>query len=176
MIVIAVLKTYGYRNIIAIDGNEQRLDVAKKMGAVYTVNFKNLDTLEKRVDYVKSVTGGLGADFAFQCTGVPVAASDIYKYVRKAGGVAEIGFFVNNGEAKINPHFDICSKEVTIIGSWTYDPLEYPVTIAFMRRAKEIGIPLEELITHRFSLDELNEAMETNVSLKGIKVASVNKD
>ncbi|MEG0553308.1 MAG: theronine dehydrogenase, partial [Carnobacterium sp.] len=82
----------------------------------------------------------------------------------RGGGLVEMGFFVDNGEAKINPHHDLCKKEITLIGSWTYLPTEYPITIAFMKRAKEIGIQLETLITHRYGLDELNEAMETNIA------------
>lgn len=176
LMVTAVLKTYGIRHIIALDGDNQRLQYARKMGALDTINFKEVDTLEKRVDFVKNLSKGLGADFAFQCTGAPAASSEVWKYVRKGGGLCEMGFFVNNGDSKLNPHFDICQKEITVVGSWTYSPLEYPVTIAFVKRAKEVGIPLEELVTHKFGLYELNEAMETNVALKGIKVAYVNKD
>lgn len=174
--VIAVLKTLGVRHIIALDGDEQRLTMAKKMGAVDTINFRQVDTLDKRLGFVKLQTYDLGVDFAFQCTGVPAASSEVWKYIRRGGGLAEIGFFVDNGDSKINPHFDICNKEITVVGSWVYSPQDYPTTITFMKRAKEIGIPLEELITHRFGLDELNEAMETNVALKGIKVAYVNKE
>jgi len=176
LMVTAVLKTLGVRHIIALDGNGQRLEMAKRLGAIDTINFREINSLDERLKFVRSLTYGLGVDFAFQCTGVPAASSEVWKYVRKGGGLCEMGFFVNNGEATVNPHFDICSKEITVVGSWTYYPLEYPLTIAFMKRAKEIGLPLEELITHRFGLDELNEAMETNVSLKGIKIAYINKE
>lgn len=174
--VIAVLKTLGVRHIIAIDGDNQRLEMARKLGAVSVINFKDINTLEKRVSFVKEQSHGLGADFAFQCTGAPAASSEVWKYIRRGGGLCEMGFFVDNGDSKLNPHYDICQKEITVVGSWTYSPLEYPVTIAFVKQAKEIGLPLEQLITHRYGLDELNEAMETNVAQKGIKVAYVNKE
>ena len=87
-----------------------------------------------------------------------------------------MGFFVNGGDCTINPHFDLCNKEITLVGSWTYGPHEYPLVIAFLRQAKEIGLPVEDLITHRFPLDQLNEAMETNVAHKGIKIAYVAND
>ncbi len=176
LMVIAVLKTRGYRNIIAIDGTPMRLDMAKRFGASHTINFKDYKSLEDKVDYVKSVTHGLGADFAFQCTGAPPAAAEVWKYVRKGGGLCEMGFFVNNGECSINPHFDICQKEITVVGSWTYGALEYPDTISFVKQCCEMGIPLTDLITHRYGLDEMNEAMETNVAQKGLKIAYVNKE
>lgn len=173
LMTVAVLKAFGVNHIIALDGNEGRLSMAKRLGALSTINFKELTTLESRVQAVKNLTNGAGADFAFQCTGAPAAAADVYKYIRRGGGLCEMGFFVNNGECTINPHFDLCNKEITLVGSWTYGPHEYPLTIAFLRQAKEIGLPLEELITHRSPLCQLNEAMETNVAQKGIKIAYV---
>ena len=175
LMMIAVLKTAGVYNIIALDGDDQRLNMAKRFGALTTINFKEVKTLEERLNIIKSINFGMGADFAFQCTGSPAAASDIWKYVRRGGGLAEIGFFVNNGDATINPHFDICNKEITVVGSWVYGALDYPKTRAFLKRAGENKLPVEELITHRFDLNHLNEAMETNVALKGIKIAYVNE-
>lgn len=176
LVVIAVLKTRGYRNIIAIDGAEMRLDMAKKFGASHTINFKDYKSVEDKVQYVKDLTFGLGADFAFQCTGAPAAAAEVWKYIRRGGGLCEMGFFVNNGDCQINPHLDICQKEITVVGSWTYGALEYIDTISFVKQCCEMGIPLTDLITHRYGLDELNEAMETNVAQKGLKIAYVNKE
>ena len=147
--------------------------MAKKMGAKTTINFRELDTLEKRVDAVKAVTNGAGADFAFQCTGAPPAAADIYSYIRRGGGLCEMGFFVNNGEYAVNPHFAMCNKEINLVGSWDYSAEDYPTTMAFLRQAREMGIPIKELITHSFPLDQLNEAMEVNVSQQGIKICYV---
>jgi len=62
-----------------------------------------------------------------------------------------------------------------LVGSWDYGADEYPNTIAFMKRAKALGLPLEELITHRYPLDQMNEAMETNISQKGIKICYIAK-
>ncbi|MEG1621601.1 MAG: zinc-binding dehydrogenase [Oscillospiraceae bacterium] len=176
LMVIAHLKTKGYRNIIAIDGTPQRLEMAKRFGASHTINFKEYKTVDDKVNYVKKLTHSLGADFAFQCTGSPAAAAEVWKYVRTGGGLCEMGFFVNNGECSINPHFDICNKEVTVVGSWTYGALEYPDTISFVKQCCEMGIPLTDIITHRYGLDEMNEAMETNVAQKGLKIAYVNKE
>ncbi len=170
---IAVVKAFGISKIIAIDGDANRLEMAKRLGATATVNFKELGTIEERVAKVKSLTNGVGADFAFQCTGSPYGAADIYKYIRRGGGLCEQGFFVDNGNATINPHFDLCNKEINLVGSWVYGAHEYPMTIDFLKRAEEMNLPIEELITHKYSLDNLNEAMETNVSQKGIKIAYV---
>lgn len=175
LVMISVLRAAGVNHIIAIDGTPKRLEMAKKLGAKTIVNFKEVTTLEERVKLVKSVANGVGADFAFQCTGAPAAAKDIYEYIRRGGGLCEMGFFVNNGEYNVNPHFAMCNKEINIVGSWDYSADDYPTTMAFLRQAREMNIPIKELITHEFPLDQLNQAMEVNVAQQGIKICYVAK-
>ena len=176
LICIAVLRTMGIENIVAVDGNAQRLEFAKRMGANNTVNFMEHKGIEALTEAVRDAFGGYLADFAFQCTGAPVAHSNIYKFIRNGGGLCELGFFINGGDATINPHFDLCSKEISLVGSWVYTLRDYATTFDFLKRAQAIGLPIKELITHRYSLDEMNEAMETNVAQKGLKVVYINKD
>ena len=175
LICIAVLRTMGIENITAVDGEEKRLAFAKEMGADKTVNFKEHKGIEALSDAVKDSFGGYLADFAFQCTGSPVAHSNIYKFIRNGGGLCELGFFINGGDATINPHFDICSKEITTVGSWVYTLRDYATTFDFLKRAKGIGLPMSKLITHRYPLEEINEALVTNLKMEGLKIAIINK-
>ena len=175
LICIAVLRTMGIENICAVDGEQKRLDFAKKMGATQTVNFKDHKGIEALAEAVKEAFGGHLADFAFQCTGSPVAHSNIYKFIRNGGGLCELGFFINGGDATINPHFDICSKEITTVGSWVYTLRDYVTTFDFLKRAKGIGLPMSELITDRFPLEQINEAHQTNLAMTGLKIAIINK-
>ena len=175
LICIAVLRTMGVQNIVAIDGNEQRLAFAKRMGADYTVNFTEHKGIEALTDAVKNAFGGYLADFAFQCTGSPIAHANIYKFIRNGGGLCELGFFINGGDASINPHFDICAKEITTVGSWVYTLRDYVTTFDFLKRAIAIGLPIKELITHKFPLEQVNDAFVTNVKMEGLKVVVVNK-
>ena len=175
LICISILKTRGIQNICAVDGEQKRLDFAKRMGAKQTVNFKDHKGIEALAGAVKDAFGGHLADFAFQCTGSPVAHANIYKFIRNGGGLCELGFFINGGDATINPHFDICSKEITIVGSWVYTLRDYVTTFDFLKSAKEIGLPMSELITDKFPLEEINEALKTNLAMTGLKIAIVNK-
>lgn len=175
LICIAVLRTMGIENIVAVDGNQQRLDFAKKMGADKSVNFMEHKGIDALSEAVKEAFGGHLADFAFQCTGSPAAHSNIYKFIRNGGGLCELGFFINGGDATINPHFDLCSKEITLVGSWVYTLRDYATTFDFLKRAQAIGLPMKELITHKFPLEEINEAHLTNLAQKGLKIAIVNK-
>ena len=175
LICIAVLRTMGIENIVAVDGNQQRLDFAKKMGADKSVNFMEHKGIDALSEAVKEAFGGHLADFAFQCTGSPVAHANIYKFIRNGGGLCELGFFINGGDATINPHFDLCSKEITLVGSWVYTLRDYATTFDFLKRAQAIGLPMKELITHKFPLEEINEAHLTNLAQTGLKIAIVNK-
>ncbi|MBO7170520.1 MAG: zinc-binding dehydrogenase, partial [Clostridia bacterium] len=157
LVMIAVLRAAGINHIIAVDGTPMRLEMAKKLGAKTVINFREQTTLEERVATVKGVTSGMGADFAFQCTGAPPAAADIYSYIRRGGGLCEMGFFVNNGKYNVNPHFAMCQKEINLVGSWDYSADDYPTTVACLKQAREMNIPIKDLITHSFPLDELNE-------------------
>ena len=175
LICIAILRTMGIENITAVDGNQKRLDFAKRMGANQTVNFMEHQGIEALTKAVEDSFGGHLADFAFQCTGNPKAHANIYKFIRNGGGLCELGFFINGGDAVINPHFDLCAKEITLVGSWVYTLRDYATTFDFLKRAKGIGLPLAELITDRYPLEEINEALKKNLEMTGLKVAVINK-
>jgi len=170
LMMIATLRAHGIDNIVAVDGVASRLQVATKLGVVQTFNVQDQKP-EAILAEVRSRTKGRGVDFAFQCTGVPAAAGGIWKFVRRGGGLCEVGFFVDNGPCQINPHEDLCKKEVTAVGSWVYTPQEYPVAIAMLKHMAKIGLPIESLVTHRFPLEKINEAMAANIAMEGIKIA-----
>lgn len=166
LLLLTLVRTMGVRNIIAVDGDEKRLAMAKKLGAAYTVNFLTEDAIAK----VKELTGGKGAEMAFQCTGSPKAAGTIWKYVKRGGCMCELGFFVNNGDAVYNPHFDICNKEIKVTGSWTYQAKDWMQACEFLKEAQKDGLPVTELLTHKYALADINDAMEMNISMQGLKI------
>lgn len=166
LLLLAVVRTMGVRNIIAVDGDEKRLSMAEKLGAIHKINFMTEDVAAK----VKHITNGHGADMAFQCTGSPKAASSIWHYVRRGGSMCELGFFVNNGDTTYNPHIDICNKEIKVVGSWTYQAKDWIHAMEFLKEAKERNLPVNELITHKYELAAINEAMEMNIRMDGLKI------
>lgn len=170
LMMIAVLRTYGINTIFAIDGNNDRLELARRMGADETLNYREFADIHELAASVESRTKGLGAHFGFQVTGVPEAFANLFKCVRRGGGICEVGHFVDAGECSINPHADITRKEITVTGSWAYNSWEYPNAYHFLQRAERIGIPVASLITHRFPLDRIQEAFETNLRQEGVKI------
>lgn len=170
LLMVAVLKTYGINNIIAIDGNPGRLEIARRMGADDTLNYKDYAGIDELAGAVYGLTKGLGAHYGFQVTGVPAAFAGLFKCIRRGGGICEVGHFVDGGECAINPHHDICRKEITVTGSWVYNRFEYPNAYHFLQRAERIGLPVTDLITHKFPLDRIQEAFDASLRQEGIKI------
>lgn len=170
LLLLTTVRTMGVRNIIAVDGDNKRLEMAKKLGARFCINFMEENAGER----VQEITGK-GAEMAFQCTGSPKAASTIWSYVRRGGAMCELGFFVNNGDTSYNPHLDICNKEIKVTGSWTYQAKDWLQAMEMLKEAMKQGYPVEELVSHKFALDDINEAMETNIRMDGLKIAIINQ-
>lgn len=170
LLMVAVLRTYGVNNIIALDGNPSRLAMARSLGADELINYKDYSGIDEIAAKVKAMTKGIGAHYGFQVTGIPTAHANLYKLIRRGGGICEVGHFVDGGECAINPHRDICAKEITLVGSWVYNSFEYPSAYHFLQRAERIGLPVTSLITHKFSLDQIDEAFQVNLRQEGVKV------
>ena len=170
LMVLAVLRTYGINNLIAIDGSPSRLEWARRMGADHTLNFRDFADATALAEAVRDLTKGVGAHYGFQVTGVPQAAANLIQCIRRGGGICEVGHFVDGGTAPFNPHLDFCQKEINLVGSWAYNSWEYPNAYHFLARAEKIGIPVASLVTHRFPLSRIQEAFDTTLRMEGIKV------
>jgi L-iditol 2-dehydrogenase len=169
LLMVAVLRTYGCNNIIAVDGNASRLAIAQSLGADVALNFTEFENSDELAGKIISLTKGFGAHFGFQATGVPGAFANLFKYIRRGGGICEVGHFVDGGECTLNPHRDLCHKEITVTGSWVYNSYEYPYAYHFIQRAEAIGIPLTTLITKRFPLARIQDAFDSALRQEGIK-------
>ena len=127
------------------------------------------------IDLVTGNFDQLKSDAQNIWTNIQQAASTIWNYVRRGGSMCELGFFVNNGDTTYNPHLDICNKEIKVVGSWTYQAKDWLQAMEMLKEAMKQGWPVGELVSHKFALDEINEAMETNIRMDGFKIAIVNK-
>lgn len=144
---ILVARARGAR-VIAIDVLESRLDMARELGADELVDARDADTTARLLE----LTGGEGVDVGIECSGSPVGQNTLLDAARRFGRVAFIG---ESRETTINPSDQLIRKLVTVIGGWYYAAWEYP-EIAAMIVDREL--PVEKLITHRFTLDDAEEA------------------
>ena len=47
--------------------------------------------------------------------------------------------------------------------------------VDFLKSAKKLGLPMDKLITHTYPLEEINEALKTNLAMTGLKIAIINQ-
>lgn len=138
--------------VIAVDIVEQKLEWARKLGALEAVNPKAVDRLDK---HVRKLTGGRGADVAFEAIGNPRTQEQAFACLRSGGRLVLVGYSpeamtLNSGRAMF--------REMEIVGSLGCRLADYPRVIELARQGR---IRVAELVTHKFSLDQVNEAFDT---------------
>ncbi len=110
VLVIQVLKEKGCRNIIAVDVDNDKLALAKRMGAARTLNPKDSDVPAA----VRDLTGGRGADASFEVVGHGNTVLTAIRSLRKGGTVVLIG----NLSPKVElPLQEVVSREISVLGS-----------------------------------------------------------
>lgn len=158
----------GAGTIIAVDKSEYRLNFAKRLGADFAVNVGTMSKGE-RLQMVKDLTHGRGADMVIECAGVPEAVPEALEMLRVGGLLVEAGNFSDLGEVPISPHRHICAKNVRILGVGGEEPAAYGPSMRQMARYMK-NYPLREFVTHRFGLRDVDAAMKKSVEAESMKV------
>ncbi|MDK2878234.1 MAG: hypothetical protein PWR06_950 [Thermoanaerobacteraceae bacterium] len=162
----AFAKAYGASEIIIIGGTEERLEMAKRFGATFTINRKKLSP-EQRKEMVMERTHGLGADIAVEATGQPDAVSEGIDLVRRGGKYLMAGFGDPNGTVTLDCYKDIAHKNINIQGVWVSDTKHTHMALKLLLNNLKL---FSELVSHRLPLDKANEALELMESKKATKV------
>ena len=164
-------RVLGAGDIIAVDVSDFRLDLARKFGADHTLNVRNT-SVKERMDFVRSLTEGRGADVVIETTGTPDVLAEGLDLLRRGGTYLEASNFVDAGEATINVHRHLAAKNVLLIGSTNHPNTEYDRTMRMMMRHRD-NFPWMEFISHRFKLEEATRAMEASFEDESLKVVFV---
>ena len=158
----------GAGTIIAIDLSDYRLNFARRLGADHIMNAGN-QSKEERIQFIKELTSGRGADLVVECAGVPQAFPEGLEMLRLGGLLVEAGNFSDLGEVPLSPHRHICAKNARILGVGGEEPAAYGPSMRQMARYMK-NYPLREFVTHRFGLREVNAAMQKSVEPESMKV------
>jgi threonine dehydrogenase-like Zn-dependent dehydrogenase len=159
----------GAGNIIAIDLSDFRLRYAKRLGADYVINASNT-TFAERLDFVRGLTQGRGADLVIGTAGVPQAVPEALDLMRLGGLLVEAGNFSDLGDVAISPHRHICAKSARILGVGGEEPAAYGPSMRQMARYMH-SYPLREFVSHRFPLQDVEAAVHKAVAQDSMKVA-----
>jgi len=161
-------KMLGAWQIVAIDPSDEKLRLAKEFGATHTINVSKMSQKE-RIEYAKSLTEGRGLDVVVETVGTAAAVAEGIELCRRGGTYIETGNFVDTGTVDINPHRHLAAKNLLVIGNSNHPHTGYYQAMNMMvKYAKEF--PWEKLITHKFTLDQAKEAMETSLQPDPLKV------
>lgn len=156
LVTAAAAKMAGAQTIIGVDLEQSRLDVAKEMGANYTINLRE----ENLEDKVNEYTNGMGVDLAIETAGSPKAVQGCISSVRRGGRVTIVGMSPQDGvPISIS---QIIDKEIDVKGIFRYHHT-YPAAIDMLSNSE---INIERIITNEYQLSETAVAFEQSINDK----------
>lgn len=144
--------------IIVVDLDDNRLEMAKQMGATHTVNSDKEDAVAK----VLELTGGRGVDCAIEAVGIPATFDICQKVVKEGGHVANVGVHGQSVNFEIDK---LWIKNLTV----TTGLVNANTTGMLLKACECSKLPMDKLATHHFKFDEFEKAYDV------FKHASENK-
>lgn len=147
--IVQVATAFG-ASVIAVDVRDDKLQAATSLGAVATINPKNVERIDKEV---RKLTGG-GADVAFEAIGNPTTIASAFACVRNGGRLVIVGY--TNQDVTLNAG-RIMYREMEVVGSLGCRPVDYPPLIEMAAAGR---IKVKELVSHRFPLEKINDAFD----------------
>jgi len=157
---LMMAKAVGAQMRIGVEVNEERITLAKKLGLVDYV-FKPDEALEK----IMEITGGKGVEKAIDASANASARRLAIQATRSWGHIAFVG---EGGTVSFEPSPDIIHGQKTIHGSWVTSLWRMEDLV---ERLVRWGIHPEDLITHKFPLEQAGEAYSLMASGNCGKVA-----
>lgn len=143
----------GATTIIAVDGNDHRLDIAKKLGADVTLNFRNVDVVQE----VMKLTGGKGADSSIEALGTQATFAQAMKVLRPGGTLSSLGVYSEDLSIPI-------AQFAAGLGDHTIRTALCPGGKERMRRLMNViaaqRLDLGVLVTHQRRLDDIVAAYD----------------
>jgi len=144
----------GARQVIAADIAEDKLELAKSMGATHVVNSKDADAVQQ----VKDISGG-GVDIAAEFAGVGPALEFAFAATGKGGATVTAGLPHPDTRLAVSP-VQMVAEERRFLGSYLgghVPALDIPEYIALYQAGR---LPVDKLLTHRMKLEDINEGFD----------------
>ncbi|WP_316148658.1 NAD(P)-dependent alcohol dehydrogenase [Cupriavidus sp. BIC8F] len=143
----------GATTIIAIDGNDHRLEIARKMGADVALNFRNCDV----VDEVMKLTGGRGVDASIEALGTQATFEQSLRVLKPGGTLSSLGVYSSDLTIPL-------SAFAAGLGDHKINTALCPGGKERMRRLINViesgRVDLGALVTHQYKLDDIVAAYD----------------
>lgn len=143
----------GATTIIAVDGNDHRLEIARKMGADVTLNFRNVDVIEE----VMKLTKGRGADSSIEALGTQATFAQAMKVLKPGGTLSSLGVYSEDLSIPL-------AQFAAGLGDHTIRTALCPGGKERMRRLMNVieanRLDLGVMVTHQRKLDDIVQAYD----------------
>ncbi|AVH49883.1 MULTISPECIES: zinc-dependent alcohol dehydrogenase family protein [Acinetobacter] len=140
---------YSPAQIIAVDMDDNRLAMAKELGATYTINSAKEDAVQR----ILEITGGRGVDCAMEAVGVEATWDICQNVVKEGGHIANVGVHGKSVNFELNK---LWIKNLTI----TTGLVNANTTGMLLKTCCSGKLPLEKLATHHFKFSEFEKAYD----------------
>ena len=141
--------------VIAIDVSADKLKLALSFGATHAIDASTSDPINE----LQALTDGLGVDFAVEASGQVKVIEQTFASIRRGGGLCVFATHPEKGNIiSIDPYELICGKQIG--GSWGGSSNPDRDIPMFSKLYLEGKLPLEKLITKRYHLDDINQALD----------------
>jgi L-iditol 2-dehydrogenase len=141
----------GAGRVILTGTREERLSIGRRLGVDVTINVREVDPVRK----VMELTGDVGADLVVECSGNAIAAAGAFDMLRKNGRLSINGVYHKPVAVPLNK---IAQWNLTIAGPKAEGMWAMERAVPLLADGR---LDLKPLITHRFSLDDIHEALGT---------------
>ncbi len=166
---VAFAKSLGASEIIAIGGTEERLKMGQAFGATLPLNRHLLSKNERR-EAVLERTQGRGVDIAFEMAGEPDALRECISLVRPGGSCVSAGFGEPHGTIELDCFYDLNRKNLRLQGIWASDVRHTQMALRLvLNRLQDFS----RLVTHRFPLEEANDALRAMMKKEAVKAVLI---
>lgn len=149
--------------LIAVDMIEEKLDLAREVGATHTVNASETDATEA----IKEITNG-GAEYVFESVGSEKVLIQAYQSTRRGGTTITLGLPHPEKMFSI-PAFSITAEERTIKGSYMGSSVPGRDIPRYISLYQAGLLPVDKLLTHTIPLEEINEGFDRLAAGKAIR-------
>ena len=158
----AVAKDHGAKKVLVIGAPAARLEVTKRMGADGVLNLEEVTDAKDRRQWVYDHTEGRGGDVVIQVAN-NMAVPEGLTLLRGGGRYLNIG-----AGGKANIAVERLPQEMTLLTVRSAEPRHWLQAIDFLASRKN-RFPFEEMITARYDLEHVNEALEAMASYQVVK-------
>ncbi|MBU2534152.1 MAG: zinc-binding dehydrogenase [Alphaproteobacteria bacterium] len=134
--------------VIALDVSTERRDMATEFGADIVIDARSNDPVEA----IRELTHGEGAHKTLDCSSAPEARAAAVRAARSWGTACYVG---ERGQVTLDVSPDLLRRQITLVGSWTFSKQGQAECAEFIA---DKNIDVEKLFTHRWTLDQADEA------------------